>query len=391
MTQTEGLNLPVVVLAPDHDGLREVFGIPAVRRIVTLVRRMGCDDIHLCGRVDAFRPLLPLSAIPVKFHPAGDLPALEGILREIAFPSQTGILLVRADTVLDLPTLERYASVNSGRRLEPGAAGCADGICIASAESLVPAAIRMWNSGTPGGASGCASDNGLPCTISGPGGAANAEDKLVEALGTRTRESDGFLARHVSRRVSQPLSRILARTPVTPNQVTVLNTLLGLSAAYLLARGGYWSQLAGSLLFVFCVIADGIDGEIARLKLMESSFGHMLDVVTDNIVHFAIFLGLGAGLSRSSGNPLYMDLFWLLLGGFLINIIVVYFRILKKSPEELRASPGAVRIMALLSNRDFAYLVLALALIGQLQLFMIGAAIGSYIFAAVLLFFSYEK
>jgi phosphatidylglycerophosphate synthase len=182
----------------------------------------------------------------------------------------------------------------------------------------------------------------------------------------------------------------MAHTPITPNQVTILNTLLGLFAAYLLSLGSYWQQLAGSLLFVFCVIADGIDGEIARLKLMESELGHMLDITTDNIVHVAIFLGLGIGLSRLTGSRLYTDLFWLLMGGFLLNIVIVYFRIMKKTAEELRESPRAVRLVSLMTNRDFAYLVLALALVGQLQLFMVGAAFGSYAFAFALLCFSHK-
>jgi hypothetical protein len=40
--------------------------------------------------------------------------------------------------------------------------------------------------------------------------------------------------------------------------------------------------------------------------------------------------------------------------------------------------------MALLSNRDFAYIVLLFALIGKLQWFLISAAVGSYIFVILL-------
>jgi hypothetical protein len=48
--------------------------------------------------------------------------------------------------------------------------------------------------------------------------------------------------------------------------------------------------------------------------------------------------------------------------------------------------------MALMSNRDFAYILVVLALVGRLHWFLIGAAFGTYLFAATLwLITFYEK
>ena len=39
---------------------------------------------------------------------------------------------------------------------------------------------------------------------------------------------DGFISRHLNRRLSRPIARALKRTPVTPNQVSVVS--LGVAA-----------------------------------------------------------------------------------------------------------------------------------------------------------------
>jgi phosphatidylserine synthase len=50
-----------------------------------------------------------------------------------------------------------------------------------------------------------------------------------------------------------------------PYLVSILSHLSSLSS--LLSRAGYWPKLVGSLLFLLCIIVDGVDGEIARLNL----------------------------------------------------------------------------------------------------------------------------
>jgi hypothetical protein len=47
--------------------------------------------------------------------------------------------------------------------------------------------------------------------------------------------------------------------------------------------------------------------------------------------------------------------------------------------------------MALLSNRDFAYSVVALALVQRLHWFLLGAALGTYLFAATLWVMSFYE
>jgi 1L-myo-inositol 1-phosphate cytidylyltransferase / CDP-L-myo-inositol myo-inositolphosphotransferase len=201
-----------------------------------------------------------------------------------------------------------------------------------------------------------------------------------------------LIARHFDRRISRFISKRVAHTGITPNQITLAGMTIGLIGALLMAQEGYWLKLIGSLLFVFCVVVDGVDGEVARLKLKESRFGHYLDVVTDNIVHVAVFIGIAFGLYRDTGNTAYLMVLLVLMGGFGFCLIAVYQFILRLDRDVLRASSITLRLMALVTNRDFAYLVLLLAVLGRLNWFLVGAAAGSYLFAIALwVLSSHEK
>jgi len=100
---------------------------------------------------------------------------------------------------------------------------------------------------------------------------------------------DGFISRNLNRRISRPLARLLSRTPVTPNQVSVFS--LGVaSVAFLSFAQGYY--VAGALLAQASSIVDGIDGDLARIKNMTSAFGGFMDSILDRYVDGLILLGL---------------------------------------------------------------------------------------------------
>jgi phosphatidylglycerophosphate synthase len=125
------------------------------------------------------------------------------------------------------------------------------------------------------------------------------------------------------------------------------------------------------------------------LKLQETAFGHYLDIITDNIVHGAIFIGLAIGLYHQTGHRVYLYLLWFLLGGFLLCAAAVY-RVSRAGPDKAE-SKTVDSLTGLMANRDFAYLLFALAIIGHLDWFLIGAAAGSYLFAGILLVFDLRR
>ena len=79
-------------------------------------------------------------------------------------------------------------------------------------------------------------------------------------------------------RLARHLIRPFAGTRLSPNHVTSISLASGLAAAVFYGLGGHWAHL-GAVLFVFSVLADHADGELARMSQRTSRFGHYYDVV----------------------------------------------------------------------------------------------------------------
>jgi len=100
---------------------------------------------------------------------------------------------------------------------------------------------------------------------------------------------DGFISRHINRKLSEPIARMLARTSLTPNQATWgAFSIAALSFASFVM--GY--NILGGILVQLSSIADGIDGSLARLKGMVSVYGSFLDSVLDRYADALIVLGM---------------------------------------------------------------------------------------------------
>ena len=90
--------------------------------------------------------------------------------------------------------------------------------------------------------------------------------------------------------------RPLAKTAVTPNQLTSLRLAVGIAAAALLAHGDDAWRHWGAGIFLLGMFLDRADGELARLSGRTSPWGHSYDLVSDAVSNALAFLGLGIGL-----------------------------------------------------------------------------------------------
>ncbi len=351
-----------------------VFGRTVLERLVLLCERAGATRIFVsapAGKRDALKASLAKLAGAHSFTFLGSFDEVADGHHRVA--RDTPCIALRGNLVTSGRQLAELigsylAEPTRVARLLSADAGHAGEIAVGPLGALLtPSSDPLPHTSGP-----------LPYALDGRhGDRREVQLRLARALREETMHKDALIARHLDRRLSWRISYLLARTPVTANQVTIANTLLGLACAWMFAQLGYWWRLAASILFVLSVTLDGVDGEVARLKMGESKFGGQLDVATDNIVNVAIFLGLYIGCYRESGDVAYLYLLSILLGGFALCGLATWsaFRVTGRDAERW---VGAVHRW---SGRDFAYILLALALAGGLEYFAWGAAFGTYLFA----------
>jgi CDP-diacylglycerol---glycerol-3-phosphate 3-phosphatidyltransferase len=97
-------------------------------------------------------------------------------------------------------------------------------------------------------------------------------------------------------RLLTPIGEALARTPVTPNAITVTGTAGVTAAALWLLPTGH--LFAGAAVCTVFVLADMLDGALARVKGTSGAWGAFLDSTLDRVGDAAIFAGLAAWLAR---------------------------------------------------------------------------------------------
>lgn len=114
---------------------------------------------------------------------------------------------------------------------------------------------------------------------------------------------------YVARPQAAILVYILARTPLTPNQVSFLGGALFIAAAFVLAIfQGPWGFLAAALLIHVSYLFDCADGQLARLKAMTSEVGAYLDFFIDEIKALLLVGAAGLRLYLLDG-----EVYWLFL------------------------------------------------------------------------------
>jgi CDP-diacylglycerol--glycerol-3-phosphate 3-phosphatidyltransferase len=117
-------------------------------------------------------------------------------------------------------------------------------------------------------------------------------------------------------RILTPVGEALARTPVTPNMLTVAGTV-GVSASAL-ALFPIGELFPGAFICTIFVFTDMLDGLLARIKGSSGKFGAFLDSTLDRVADAAIFGGMTLWFAKNN-HPMAAVAVYCLAIGFLVS------------------------------------------------------------------------
>jgi phosphatidylglycerophosphate synthase len=184
---------------------------------------------------------------------------------------------------------------------------------------------------------------------------------------------DGPVSRYLNRRISMPIASVLARTPVTPNQVSAAACAIAFGALWLLASG---RNIEAGVLIQTSSIVDGVDGDLARAKRAASTFGGLFDAVLDRYADAAIAGGMAWYALGHEHWPGPLVLGFAAAVGF---ILVSYSR----ARLETEGGRGVASDLLGFASRDVRLLALAAgAALGQCWWTLLAVAALSYVTVA---------
>jgi phosphatidylglycerophosphate synthase len=370
---------------PQVDGKTQILGLTLGQRIALAARRAGYAQVFFLGQDGAAEAdgtrARNWSELGESFgsNPVTIVIAAAAVLAEIVWLERV-IAMPEPATWGLLP--DRVAVLGGDVLAEALAALAADG----GAQDMEAVARRLAHSlGPPAPLAG-----GIdPMVVTTATAIPAAERRLLRGL---IKESDGFMVRHVDRPISLQITRRLASTGVTPTQVTMLSVAIGLAGALFFLSADWAWQTVGTLLFLLHSIVDGCDGELARLKFLESRSGGLLDFWGDNIVHAAVFgcIAVGWALSSAEAWPLWLGVAAVL--GTAACAFFVYWKQVreKESNGQLltslsgRSDHGLGRALDAMSSREFIYFLPIVTFFGQTHWIVVLAAVGAPTFFLVL-------
>jgi phosphatidylglycerophosphate synthase len=153
------------------------------------------------------------------------------------------------------------------------------------------------------------------------------------------------------RKVSRHITRVLVRTPITPNQTTVLWGAISVLNSYTVYRAltGDWIAIVlVPIVYQFAFVLDCVDGEIARFKNLNNPIGgKLLDGICHRATEFSLLVAFAVAGHTISGSWLALPIGLLLMTGdamaaFAYERRLVALRVQAGFKGQMRRTPAGV-------------------------------------------------
>lgn len=207
------------------------------------------------------------------------------------------------------------------------------------------------------------------------------------------KDIDGFVSKHINRHISISITRLLVRTGVRPNAVTIFIMLIGIASGVTAALAEpWWMLVIAGALFQAQSVLDGCDGEIARLTYRFSRRGQWLDTLGDDLTNWLFTSGLAVGQARAMDIPLLYVAAGIVFLAQVWSAGIMYQRLIRMGTGDLLALPNLVtgpppagawgkivKIMHVMSKNDTFTLMTSIMTAAQVPLAAFGLiAFGSF-------------
>ncbi len=376
------MNAVLIATSLARDPRVRVGGLPLVDRALIAAARAGVRRCFVAGEVEL--PPADRRHPPEVRRISADPGAAAESLRAAGVGEDEPVAMLSADVVFQPAALAHLRE-----RWRPGVAVVARST-RADAEVLPMAvASRSMLAYTwPAAAGGSHGEPAAGVVVEKPpafaarlrrlGEVAELERDLLLSL---ENPRDGRVDTILNRKLSRPISRVFLHLGLHPNQITVLSFLASIVAAIGFAVGGYGISLLAALVFQLAAVLDCCDGEVARLRFLESRLGDLLDISLDAVGNAAIFVGIARGVwvrgQLEDAHALGVAAAAGILGTFLV---VTYAERRLPAQPAAPAHRTAQKLVGAMTTRDFSIIVLLAAATGALPWFLWGSAIGANVF-----------
>lgn len=118
-------------------------------------------------------------------------------------------------------------------------------------------------------------------------------------------EIEENLDRYFCRPVAVLFTAAFLPLKITPNQVSVGGMLIGMGSALVLFGPSYPALVLAVALLWTSEVLDAADGQLARLSTHPSRYGRIVDGLCSMALFLTIYIALGAGLYRETGDWTY--------------------------------------------------------------------------------------